>query len=165
MPASSKPPAPIVRRTTVGDLDALVALEGVSFALSDRFPRRNWARVLGSRSTLCLGVDGGDGLDAAICWLLRRTSAVARMYSLAVHPRARGRGLAKALVATSLVHLPRRCTVLSLEVRPENTGAVALYRALGFRPSAGLAGYYGDGEDGMRMRAPRADVAATLTVP
>lgn len=154
-----------VRRMRPADVDALVELEGACFAPSDRFPRRNWAHVLGSNSTLCLGIDGDQGLDAAICWLLRSTSSVARMYSLAVHPRTRGRGLSKVLVARSLELLPRRCAILSLEVRPENESAVGLYRRLGFRPVAGLADYYGQGQDGMRMRAPRAGVATALSAP
>ena len=145
------------------DLDALLVLETASFPLTDRFPRRNWRHVLASRSTLVLGIpDPEAGLLGAICWLLRSGSRVARMYSLAVHPAARGRGLGKALVAASLRRLPRRCTVLGLEVRPDNAGAVGLYRALGFRPVAGLADYYGPGEDGMRMQATRTAVAASL---
>lgn len=140
----------------------MIELEAECFAPSDRFPRRNWQHVLGSRSTLCLAVPGPGRLDAAICWLLRKGCRVARMYSLAVHPDARGRGLAKSLVADSLARLPRRCTTLSLEVRPENAGAVGLYRAIGFLPSEGLAGYYGDGQDGMRMRVARSEAARIL---
>jgi ribosomal protein S18 acetylase RimI-like enzyme len=155
---------PEVRRLLRADLDALVDLETASFPPSDRFPRRNWRHVLGSRATLVLGVpDPEAGLQAAICWLLRSSSRVARMYSLAVHPTARGRGLGKLLVAASVQRLPRRCGILGLEVRPDNASAVGLYRALGFRPVAGLADYYGAGEDGMRMQASREAVAATLS--
>lgn len=152
-----------VRSLRTADLESLLALENASFSANDRFPRRNWRHVLASRSTLVLGIPApAGGLHGAICWLLRRGTSVARMYSLAVHPDARGRGLGKLLVDASLDRLPRRCTLLGLEVRPENTSAVGLYRALGFRPVAGLADYYGDGEDGMRMQAARATVATTL---
>lgn len=154
---------PAVRALRPADIDAILALEAASFPPSDRFPRRNWRHVLDSSTTLNLGIpDPAGGLHGAICWLLRSGSRVARMYSLAVHPDTRGRGLGKQLIAASVARLPRRCDLLGLEVRPANASAVGLYRALGFRPVAGLADYYGPGEDGMRMRAARAAVAAAL---
>lgn len=84
------------------------------------------------------------------------------MYSLAVHPRARGRGLARALVAASLRRLPAGISRLGLEVRADNAAAVGLYCALGFIETARLPAYYGRGRHGLRMRAARASVAAGL---
>ncbi len=80
------------------------------------------------------------------------------MYSLSVHPDARGRGLARAIVAASLRRLPASITSLSLEVRRDNQAAVGLYCALGFVETALLRQYYGRGRHGIRMRADRAAV-------
>lgn len=51
--------------------------------------------------------------------------------NVAVHPTARRRGVARALVQTAIdqgTHLDR----LTLEVRSSNAAAIALYRTLGF---------------------------------
>ena len=134
------------------DLDAIVALEAASFPPADRFARATWRRLIASASARVLLT--ADGLGAC-CWLLRRGSRVARLYSLAVHPDARGRGLGRALIVGSLPYIPRRCTALSLEVRVGNEGAIGLYRRLGFRIQEALPGYYSDGGHGVRMRVAR----------
>lgn len=153
-----------VRLARTSDLDAIMALESAAFSGHDCFPRRAWRRLLGASSALCLVSDGSRTIDAGIAWLLRRDATVARMYSLAVHPRARGRGLARALVAASLARLPRRIATLSLEVRRGNQAAIGLYCSLGFVETALLRRYYPDGGDGLRMRAPRRLVAEALAL-
>lgn len=154
-----------IRRTRAADLDAIMALEAAAFPAEDRFPRRAWRRLLGVGSALCLVAGGPPGprtAVASIAWLLRRGSANARMYSLAVHPDARGRGLARALVAASLRRLDPGIETLSLEVRRDNEAAVGLYCALGFVETALLRRYYGRGRHGIRMRARRASVRDAL---
>ncbi len=95
----------------------------------------------------------------SVAWLLRDGSGLARMYSLAVHPDARGRGLARLLVAASLRRLPHQVNTLGLEVRADNGAAVGLYCALGFMETARLPDYYGPRRHGLRMRATRTTVA------
>jgi len=65
--------------------------------------------------------------------------------AIAVDPAQRGRGLALGLLA-HLALLARRqgLTRLRLEVRPENTAALQLYLAQGFRPIGLSLGYYQD---------------------
>lgn len=56
-----------------------------------------------------------------------------RVFSVAVHPDFRGRGIAKALVAESLRRLRARgARRVRLEVRPGNVPAVRLYERAGF---------------------------------
>ncbi|MBN8525543.1 MAG: GNAT family N-acetyltransferase [Planctomycetes bacterium] len=159
-----------VRLARSSDLDAILALEHAAFPPQDRFPRRSWRRLLTVDSAICLVIDGPRTPDtghrtvmASIAWLLRRGSGNARMYSLSVHPDARGRGLARALVDASLRRLPRGVTTLSLEVRRDNGPAVGLYCALGFIETALLRQYYGRGRHGIRMRATRAAVRQALS--
>jgi ribosomal protein S18 acetylase RimI-like enzyme len=144
------------RLATPADLPALLELETAAFAAVDRFPRAAWRRMLTSPSALVLVVREGGACLGAIAWLLRRTSAQARMYSLAVAPQARGRGLAQALFAASLRRLPARIQRLSLEVRASNLPARTLYERLGFQITCPLPGYYDDGGDGVRMQRARA---------
>ena len=84
------------------------------------------------------------------------------MYSLSVHPAARGRGLARLLIAASLQRLAKRIDTLGLEVRSDNGAAVGLYCSLGFVETARLPDYYGPGRSGLRMRATRKAVAQAL---
>jgi ribosomal-protein-alanine N-acetyltransferase len=69
----------------------------------------------------------------------------AHITNLAVHPAERGRGLGERL----LTELERRaaahgCTRMTLEVRPSNLVAQALYRKHGFEPRGRRPGYYSD---------------------
>jgi len=145
-----------LRQGVPGDLDGILALEQASFPPEDRFPRRSWHGLLASHSVVCLVVVD-PSVIASVAWLLRCTSA------LAVHPDARGRGLARRLVAESLRRLPSRIDTLGLEVRSDNQAAVGLYCALGFIESARLPDYYGPGRSGLRMRASLSAVREALS--
>jgi ribosomal protein S18 acetylase RimI-like enzyme len=77
--------------------------------------------------TLCfLAVDGEGVCGIAQCW----TSAFVK--DLAVHPRARRRGVGRALMLTVFEAFDaRRADFVDLKVREENVTAQALYRQLG----------------------------------
>jgi len=151
-----------IRPARPGDLDGIVELETAAFPPEDCFPRRSWRRLLTRPSAVVLVTAGP--LDGSIAWLLRDGTTVARMYSLAVHPRARGQGLGRQLIAASLRRLPRHLDRLSLEVRRDNGPAVGLYCAVGFVETARLRDYYGSGRHGIRMTARRDSVATMLHI-
>ena len=133
------------------DLDALVALESSSFA-TDRLSRASWRRLIGRPSADIRVVDGAEGLQAAAIVLSRAGSKRARLYSIAVHPRAAGKGLGRALLAEiEQVARERGAQVLSLEVRVDNSAAIALYERAGFRKTGRREGYYADGADALRF--------------
>jgi N6-L-threonylcarbamoyladenine synthase len=73
--------------------------------------------------------------------------------NLAVRPDARHSGLGSALLSVLLDEARRRgIGRLSLEVRPSNSAALALYDDAGFREEGRRHGYYGDtGEDALVM--------------
>ncbi len=159
LPATDAPgPAPgPIRIATAEDAAALVALEVTCFPPAERFSPRTWWHLLGSAarrgSALTHVVPAGDGIGAAISTLYRRGSAVARIYSLAVDPAQRGRGLAKALMdAAAEAAIARGCTVLSLEVRSDNAAANGLYEKQGFTPVGVLRHYYARGHHATRYR-------------
>jgi ribosomal protein S18 acetylase RimI-like enzyme len=84
--------------------------------------------------------------------LTRRNSRVARIYSVVVHPQARGAGLGRALVLGAESAARRRgCDTVSLEVRENGRAARALYRKLGYRERARLPAYYEDGAPALRL--------------
>jgi [ribosomal protein S18]-alanine N-acetyltransferase len=140
-----------VRRAETSDLDDLVALEDRTFD-SDRMSREQYRRHLDSDSALVLVASANhrNFLGTAVLFF-RKRSGVARLYSLATQPEARGKGVGTALVeATEAAARQRRCRALRLEVRTDNRSAIKLYERLGYRRIGALAGYYQDGADGWR---------------
>ncbi|MBA2479564.1 MAG: GNAT family N-acetyltransferase [Planctomycetes bacterium] len=139
------------------DWEQLVALEEACFPASDRFPARTWKRLLGSalvaRTACTIVVEDHGRIVAAICGLFRARARVARIYSLAVGPDQRGRGLAQELVRGFARRARARgCRTLSLEVRERNEAARALYGRLDFTVVERLPGYYGRSDHGLRYR-------------
>lgn len=83
--------------------------------------------------------------------LTRKTTGVARIYSVVVSPAARGQGLAHHLVSAAEAHARKHKKFISLEVRVDNVAARALYRKLGYAEALTLVAYYDDGTDGLRL--------------
>lgn len=145
--------APAIRSAQRHDAAGILALE--SLFPSDRLSPASVRRLLRSPSSRVWVAGRGPGLVAALILLTRRGSRVARIYSLAVHPAARGQGLARALVQRAQVYAARAgCERMVLEVRTGNRPARALYAGLGYVPAARLPGYYDDGGDGLRLQRP-----------
>lgn len=141
----------IIRPATPADIDGLVALEA-SFPEVDRFDRRTWRRLLSGHASILVCDTPKDGLLAGAVMLYRKRARVARLYSLTVAPAARGKGLARALMAACEADAAGRgARAVRLEVRSTNSSAIRLYEAGGYRVIATLESYYPDGEAALRM--------------
>ncbi len=139
----------VIRRAGHGDLGALLALEEACFA-TDRLSRRQYRRHLDSTSACVLVADDGSLLGCAVVFF-RRSARVARLYSLATAPQARGSGVASALLMhVEAVARARGCNRLRLEVRMDNRAATTLYEHAGFRCFGRYQHYYEDGADAWR---------------
>lgn len=140
-----------VRTAIAEDLDALVAIENEAFD-TDRISRRSF-RYLLSRDTaevIVAELDGTIGGYAMI--LFRNGTSLARLYSIAVSARARGKGVAKRLLdAAEQSAFGHDRVMLRLEVREDNTPAIALYKAYGYRPIGRYSDYYADHSDALRF--------------
>jgi ribosomal protein S18 acetylase RimI-like enzyme len=140
-----------VRTAVKADLNALVALENESFQ-SDRLSRRSYRALLARASASILVVDGGSSLVGSAVLLFNRANSIARLYSIAVAPSMRGRGVARSLLrAAERAALEHECAVMRLEVRVDNKAACELYESEGFALVERLAGYYQDGTDAVRL--------------
>lgn len=85
--------------------------------------------------------------------LYRRGTRLARLYSLAVQPQARGQGVAVGLMAElEAAALARHCLYLRLEVAKNNSAAIALYRGNGYQIFGAYSDYYQDHSDALRMQ-------------
>ncbi len=157
MPARNADPAPPVRpasvrirRAGMADLDVLVDLENRAFS-HDRLSRRQWRHHLASARTLILVAreDDGPALAAAVVFF-HASHDIARLYSLAVAPEARGRGLGeRVLVAAEREATRQGSRRMRLEVRRANEAAQRLYRLRDFRLTGARRGYYEDGHDAL----------------
>jgi GNAT superfamily N-acetyltransferase len=79
-------------------------------------------------------------------------SRVGRLYSIATHPIAQGRGVGRALLQTCEAEAALRgCRGVSLEVRVSNTPAITFYERHGYRVVEALPGFYEDGANAIRM--------------
>jgi ribosomal-protein-alanine N-acetyltransferase len=144
-------PAPFrIRRATLADLDALVALERRAFT-TDHLSRRQYRRHVHSETASVLAAVDSCGLLGKAVIFFRGNSDVARLYSIAVSHNARGRGLGEALLAAAEQVVKKRGgRWLRLEVRQDNAGAIRLYERLGYQRFAARTGYYEDGADAWR---------------
>jgi ribosomal-protein-alanine N-acetyltransferase len=72
--------------------------------------------------------------------------------NIAVHPEYRNKGIAKALLNSSIDYANKnRLKEIYLEVRKSNNVAQNLYKQFDFEIVEDLQKYYQDGEDGYRM--------------
>lgn len=150
-------------RAAPGDLDAIDRIEAACFS-ADRFSRRNLARMLsGGRTVFLMALL--DGQPAGYLALsLRKTSRIARLYSLAVLESARGHGAARALIEAAMdVAKLRGQRAVRLEVRASNVAARRLYERAQFRLRGRRIAYYDDGEDALLFE--RATTAADKDIP
>lgn len=148
MPATA---AVRVRRAELSDLEDLVALEESSFA-TDRLSREQYRRHLDSETAQVLVASANHRrfLGTAVVFF-RKGTKVARLYSIATHAEARGKGVGSALLEASEQLARRRgCKVLRLEVRTDNDAAIRLYERLGYDRIGRYARYYSDGADAWR---------------
>lgn len=130
----------------MSDLDDLIALEQRAFD-GDRMSRAQYRRHLDSDSAqILLASAGQHTFFGSVVLFFRKRSSVARVYSLATRPEARGQGVAAALLEAAVTAARRRhCCALRLEVRTDNTAAIALYERVGYRRIGKYRRYYEDG--------------------
>lgn len=138
----------MIRPMTSADVPSVAALEKLCF--SDPWSVSSIASELDNPLSLWL-VWEEDGTAAAYLGV-QRVPPQADVMNVAVSPALRRRGIARALFA----ELERRLTEIDelfLEVRASNSGAIALYRTLGFEQVGRRPNYYLDPrEDALILR-------------
>jgi ribosomal-protein-alanine N-acetyltransferase len=138
-----------IRRFRLRDLDRLLEIERASFR-RESYPRELFLELFQHCRAWFLVAAYGESIAgySVACVRMQR----AELVSIAVDPAFRRRRIAEALLRRTLSRLRRAgVTRLSLMVRKRNAGAIALYRRFGFRHKGRVAGYYENGEDGIRM--------------
>lgn len=135
------------------DWQALSDLEAAAFA-GDRISARSWRALLASPSaTVTVARDSSSGksrIVGAAVILQRARTSVARLYSIAVAPHARGRGVSAYLLEDAAQRMrDAGAAVLRLETRVDNVAAQHLFARGGFVERGRKPAYYEDGEDAL----------------
>lgn len=137
---------------TAADLPQVMEVERLAF------PQDAWTPGLFlhelkldfSRVELARAADASQRLLGYACWWVIGDEV--HILNLAVHPQARRGGIGRLLVQRILDDAAAHgATSVSLEVRPENTAGLALYRAMGFTQIGLRRNYYAPGEDAVIM--------------
>lgn len=143
--------SPFIRRAGLTDVGSLVEIERVSFPA----PWSLWcflAEYANSKSTILVAgpppPEPWETWGYIIYWLIADEM---HLLNLAVHPRHRRRGIARALLTAGLEQARAQgAAMVWLEVRPSNNAALALYHSFGFEEIGIRPGYYTDnGEDAL----------------
>ena len=160
-----------IRAAEAADVERLVEIETQLFT-ADRISRRSFRRLVAASTAVVIVAEvPGEGGRAVIvgyaALLIRRGTGLARLYSLAVVPEAGGRGVGSAILsAAESSAFDRGRIALRLEVREDNVGAIALYRARGYRPIGRNLDYYADHMPALRFeKTLRGDHAIATGVP
>lgn len=139
------------RQATLADTEALVSLENRCFQ-DDRISRRSFRRFIEMPRDRVIVAHEGDQLVGYCLVLMQANTRLARIYSIAVNPELRGRGLGERLIGEAERQAAAAGRIIMrLEVRTDNAGAIALYRRLGYRQFGTYRDYYEDHGDALRF--------------
>lgn len=140
-----------IKRLTGGELDRILEIEAASFG-KEAYDRKLFAEYLRKCGDLFLGAWKGRNLCGYMLTRKSVDSPRAELISVAVDPPYRGKGVADALMKSTLRRLAhRRALRFSLMVKLTNNEARRFYEKYGFTRVRLVRGYYEDGEDGISM--------------
>ena len=136
-----------LRRLAYTDLPSVLAIERRTFQAP--WSLAMFVLELSKPSGICLAATDGDGLVGYL--VCSRYADVWHLMNVAVSPDRRRQGIASRLIDAMLDEAGRGARY-TLEVRPSNQGAIAMYERFGFRRSGHRRRYYHDnGEDALIM--------------
>jgi len=140
----------------MSDLSALLALEQAAFK-NELLSRQSLRHFLASPTAALVVAEKSSGLAGYVLVRYSSRHKVARVYSIAVDPKLKGRGLGGLLLAAADKDARRRrCRVIRLEVRQLNARAIARYEKSGYRLFGRHRDYYDDRATALRFEKPLA---------
>ena len=139
----------VIRNMTADDAEETAAIERACFAMP--WSREAFWGEIKNDNTLYLVATAKDKVVGYMgAWLLQ---GEAQITNIAVHPEYRRRGIGEKILREFVKSIKQRdVTAMTLEVRPSNVAALALYTKFGFKDYGRRKGYYLDnGEDAIIM--------------
>lgn len=140
-----------IRSAAETEIEAIYALECASFS-ADRLSRRALRRFLRSSHRPLLAARSLGQVVGFVLISLTPHARSARVYSFAVDPAHRRRGVGRELLhAAERYARAHNRWALRLEARYDNAPAIALYRRMGYREFGRYPSYYADGAEALRF--------------
>jgi len=144
----------MIRRGTLADLPDLLELEQICFE-SDRLSARSFRHFISHEQSDLLVYDEGGPVLGYCVVLFHANTSLSRLYSLAVHPDVRRKGIARRLMEECFALARERGTTrMRLEVHKSATTVQAFYERMGFVAFDLAPEYYEDRDDAVRMEKP-----------
>jgi ribosomal-protein-alanine N-acetyltransferase len=132
-----------IRRLIYADLPHVIGIERRSFPTP--WSLAMFVLELSKPSGICLAaLDGDVVLGYCVC---SRYDTVWHLMNIAVDPERRREGVAAALLRRLFEEADKPGEQYTLEVRPSNEAAIALYEAYGFKRAGLRKGYYHDNKE------------------
>jgi ribosomal-protein-alanine N-acetyltransferase len=154
-----------IRRLAYADLPQVIAIERRAFP--SPWSLAMFVLELSKPGGVCLGAVRASadrdprGRIVGYC-ICSRYDDVWHLMNIAVDPDCHRQGLGRALL-TELLHRVGDEARVTLEVRPSNAGAIALYERFGFRVAGRRRRYYQDtGEDALILWRTPGTLAGTF---
>jgi len=142
-----------IRLFRLSDMDRILQIEYASFG-KDAYDRNLFADFHHKCGDLFLVLRKGKNVCGytVTCVGGGLESPSAELISIAVDPAHRGKGIASALMDSTLRRLRRRgIRRFRLTVKVTNASAIRFYEKYGFHRARLVRAYYEDGADGRRM--------------
>lgn len=136
----------MIKNASIEDLATLVSISQKSFQApwsSASFE----AELYKSMSRVYIYMSGEQSVAFLIIWVIGNEGEIV---SLAVDPAWRGKGIAKKLIQHAF-DSNKGAKKWSLEVNPNNTPAINLYKKFKFERQRTIKNYYGQGQDALSM--------------
>ena len=137
------------RQMVPEDAAGVELVEKASFAVP--WSRQSfWEEAANDQAYYLLALDAEKIIGYAGTWIILDE---AQITNVAIAPEYRGQGIGSQLMKELICQVKARgATAMTLEVRPSNAPAIALYTSFGFRDTGRRPGYYQDnGEDAIIM--------------
>ena len=142
-PAATENEPLTIRRLSLADLSQVMEIERRAFTAP--WSLAMFGLELSKPSGICLAALRGRRLVGYL--VCSRYGTVWHLMNVAVEPEHRRTGVATALLAALFARADRPGQRYTLEVRPSNLAAVAMYERLGFRSAGRRPGYYHDNRE------------------
>ena len=138
----------IIRRLTYADLPQVIAIERRAFPTP--WSLAMFVLELSKPSGICLAAVRGERLAGYL--ICSRYDTVWHVMNVAIDIDLRRQGIATTLLERLFQRADRPDEQYTLEVRPSNAAAIAMYEHFGFRTAGRRRGYYHDNrEDALIM--------------
>lgn len=141
----------LIRTACLSDIPHLLEIEKLSFLPCDRFNKRQFKYAIDKYSHTILLATSPAGIPMAYIYVIHSGRLTGRIYSLAVNPYARGKGIGRKLLKRGeKLFLTKGFS--KLEVRVDNWWAIKFYIDNDYKYVKLRHNYYKDGMDAIVMK-------------